>query len=318
MAAEIKPRIDFNDRTRLETVIPLSTPYLVFLDPSDICNAHCAFCPTSNKELMLKTRKQQFMEENLYKRIINDLSGMPEPIKTLRLYGFGEPLLHPKFPEMVAYARKTARFLQIDTTTNGLLLKPELNMRLIDAGLDMLMISVPADYSPNYVKNVRHFYTSSEGQCQVYVKTIREEIGDRTALFLDDFVSISDRIFIENRINCWPNFNAGPDGVRGIYDQDISNTIAPTVCPYIFYSLTINSDGSVSACFLDWDRSMIVGDLKMQSISSIWNGAELYKMRLTHLLKHKHLYRSCAECAQLLYGAADNIDRYVEEIWKHI
>ena len=46
--AEIKPRITLEGRTRLETVIPLSTPYLVFLDPSDICNQHCAFCPSGD------------------------------------------------------------------------------------------------------------------------------------------------------------------------------------------------------------------------------------------------------------------------------
>ena len=33
MKAEIKPRIELENRTKLETVIPLSTPFVIFVDP---------------------------------------------------------------------------------------------------------------------------------------------------------------------------------------------------------------------------------------------------------------------------------------------
>lgn len=31
-------RITTENRTRLETVIPLATPYVIFIDPSNVCN----------------------------------------------------------------------------------------------------------------------------------------------------------------------------------------------------------------------------------------------------------------------------------------
>ena len=42
MKAQIKPRINLEGRTKLETVIPLETPFVVFVDPSRdaILNAH--------------------------------------------------------------------------------------------------------------------------------------------------------------------------------------------------------------------------------------------------------------------------------------
>ena len=49
MKAEIKPRIELENRTKLEEVIPLATPFVLFVDPSDICNFHCKFCPTGER-----------------------------------------------------------------------------------------------------------------------------------------------------------------------------------------------------------------------------------------------------------------------------
>jgi MoaA/NifB/PqqE/SkfB family radical SAM enzyme len=312
MKAEIKPRIDFEGRTKLETVIPLSTPYLVFLDPSDICNANCQWCPTGSKEA-LKYKKPQLMDFDLYQKIIDDLSSMPEPIKTLRLYKDGEPLLHPKFPEMVLYAKESGRFGQVDTTTNGSLLRPTLNIQIIKAGLDKMFVSVPTEYSPAYVKNVKHFYDNSRDKCQVYVKTIGDDMTEGTKVkFMKDFGDISDRIFIEHLSPCWPEFDVkGVQKEIGIYGQEIKEV---QVCSYLFYSLSINSDGTVSACFLDWKHSMLLGDLKKESFKSIWNGKLLRDYRIMHLTKARSLLRMCGVCQQLAYGACDDIDAYAEEI----
>ena len=45
---------------------------------------------------------------------------------------------------MIEYARKSGKFETIDFTTNGTLLHPELNRKLIDAGLSRINISVEA------------------------------------------------------------------------------------------------------------------------------------------------------------------------------
>jgi MoaA/NifB/PqqE/SkfB family radical SAM enzyme len=311
MKAELKPRIDFEGRTKLETVIPLSTPYLVFLDPSDICNAKCSWCPTGSGEA-LKYKKPQIMDFDLYQKIIDDLCDMPEQIRTLRLYAHGEPLLNPKFPEMVLYAKESGRFGQVDTTTNGSLLRPTLNTRTINAGLDKIFVSVPANYGLAYAKNIKHFYEQSRGRCQVYTKIIGDTMSEEDKIrFMKDFGDISDRIFIENKISCWPEFEVKGVGDTGIYGQEVKEV---QVCPYLFYSLSINSDGTVSTCFLDWKRGMQLGDLKKRSFKSIWNGKFLRDYRILHLTKARRLLRMCGVCQQLAYGACDDIDAYAETI----
>ena len=35
----------YKERTKLETVIPLQTPFILYVDPSSACNLRCNFCP---------------------------------------------------------------------------------------------------------------------------------------------------------------------------------------------------------------------------------------------------------------------------------
>ena len=316
MKAELKPRITTEGRTRLETVIPLSTPYLVFLDPSSVCNAKCSFCPTGSGEAE-KYKKPQIMDYELYQKIIDDLCDMPEPIKTLRLYKMGESLLNPAFPKMVLYAKETGRFNQIDTTTNGKLLRPSLNNQIINAGLDKIFISVPQNYTPAYVKNVRHLYEQGRGRLHVLTKAIGDTMTEPEKVkFMSDFGDISDSIFIERLTNCWPQFEVKDANTEvGIYGQEIKEVL---VCSYIFYSLTINSDGTVSTCFLDYKHHLLLGDLKKESFKDIWNGKLLRYYRIMHLAGDRRLLKMCSDCKQLAYGACDNIDEYAKEILERI
>jgi len=314
MKAEIKPRIG-NDRTPLQDVIPLSTPYLVFLDPSSLCNAYCSFCPTGMGELK-KYRVPGLMDWKLYKKIIDDLAAMPEPIKTLRLYKDGEPLLNPMFADMVRYAKETGRFGQVDTTTNGTLLTQQLSLSIIHAGLDKMFVSVPAQYSEGYLFRLGEFYNHSRGQCKIHVKIIDDGEGKEEKLY-DDFGNICDSMSIEHLAPCWPGFKVEGVGDVGIYGQPIQEV---QVCPYIFYSLAINSDGTVSLCFLDWKHTEVLGDIKKQSFESIWNGEPLRRMRIAQLQmkrcnnKTKEYIVFCRNCGQLRYGQPDDIDQYADEI----
>jgi len=310
--AEIKPRIDFEGRTRMETVMPLSSPYLIFLDPSDKCNAHCMHCPTGSREA-LKYKTPMLMPLDLCKKIIDDLCAMDNPIKTLRLYKMGESLLNPDLHKMVKYAKDSGRFGQVDLTTNGILLTPKLGRKLIDAGLDKIFISVPTSYDIEYRDPILNFI-AHRGACKVYVKIIGDDMTQlEKELFLHDFED-ADRVFIENLAPCWPEFDVGEVGNVGIYGQPL--TPAPKVCPYPFYSLTINSDGTVSACYIDWKCDLILGDLRTETFKSVWNGDKLKRFQIMMLRGERHSHPFCGNCQQLVYGAPDILDPYADELLK--
>ncbi|MGD0229660.1 MAG: radical SAM/SPASM domain-containing protein [Syntrophorhabdales bacterium] len=332
MKAEIKPRIELQNRTRLEEVIPLSTPFVLFVDPSDICNFHCKFCPTGSRPPTRKRgRKPGLMDFDLYRKIIDDLGDLERPLKVLRLYKDGEPLMHPLFADMIRYAKERACALQIDTTTNGSLLNPKRNLELISAGLDRINISVNGVSRETYerftgyrldfdrlVDNIRHLY-EHKGDCVICIKTVGDVLSEgEKERFFDIFGDIADRISIEYVAPCWPNFDMNGVSVNsevGIYGQDIGRV---EVCPYIFYSLSVNSDGTASLCFLDWSRDLIVGDVRSQTLQEIWNGEALLAHRRTHLMKRRRENAMCADCGQLSHCLPDNIDPFAEMLLPRI
>lgn len=327
MKAKIKPRIDLENRTRLETVIPLDVPFIINVDPSDKCNLRCKFCPTADHALMKSTPGRFFglMDFELFKKIVDDICEFKKPIKVLRLYKDGEPLLHPKFADMVRYAKQSGCCERIDTTTNAVLLTSRRTDELVGAGLTRINISIygmnPGQYlefsqaKVNFdklVENVRYFY-ERRGDCEMIVKINGDVISeDDRNRFLEVFGDIADGVYIEHVMSCWPEFNLEQHGVAvneefGIYGQPVKEV---QVCPYIFYSFSINSDGSASTCFLDWERKLLIGDVKAQSVKDVWTGIQLLAHQKMMLQGKRKDHPTCGNCDQLRRGHPDDIDAY--------
>ncbi|MFG1480149.1 radical SAM/SPASM domain-containing protein [Xanthobacter sp. V4C-4] len=329
MKAEIKPRINLDGRTRLETVIPLATPFIVFVDPASSCNFQCTFCPTGHRDMIRDTgRFQGAMKFEVFTKIVDDLGAFDQPIKVLRLYKDGEPFLNKRFADMVAYAKKSGHVDYIDTTTNGTFISPERLGPVLEAGLDKINISVDGMTREQYqrftgfdfdfdgfVRNVKWLY-ENRGQCEVVVKIPGELITEpQRQEFYDTFGDHCDRIFIENFAPCWPEFDieahTGVQITEGIYKQPIGAT---ETCPYIFYGYSVNADGLVSSCFLDWGRKLVIGDVRTQSMKDIWNAPLMNALRLQHLEGKRRENAVCGGCGQLSHCLPDNIDPYREEL----
>lgn len=329
MSAEFKPRIDLNNRTKLETVIPLRTPFIINIDPSDRCNFQCKFCPTGDRELMAKTpgRNHGNMSWELYTKIIDDICLFEDKVKVIRLYKDGEPLLNPRFADMVRYAKESGCCDRVDTTTNASLLTKELGQKIIDSKLDRINISIEgvnahqykdfSNYTIDYgqlVDNIKYFYehkTNTEMIVKINGDILTEEQKQE---FVDTFANIADGIYIESIMDCWPTFEQTKVTVnqqRGIFGQGIKEV---QVCPYVFYSFAINSNGKASLCFLDWNRQLEIGDANIEAVKNIWNGEKLREYQKMFLREERKNHNICANCGQLRQGQSDDIDRYREEL----
>ena len=332
MKAKIKPRIDLENRTKLETVIPLSVPFIIFIDPSDVCNFRCKFCPTGDIPLMKQVgRSLKVMDLDLFKKIVDGICQFERPIKVLRLYKDGEPLLNPRLVEMIKYAKEKKCAERIDTTTNASLLTPGLALALIDAGLDRINISIEGVTAEQYlnfsnykidfakfVDNIRYLYEHRQ-RCEIIIKIPGDGLSaEDKQKFYDIFGEIADGVYIEHVMSCWPEFDLKGVEVNqevGIYGQAIKEV---QVCPYVFYSFSLNSDGSASLCFLDWSRKLIIGDAKIESVKDIWNGDKLLNYQKMFLSKQRKGHPICGNCGQLTHGLPDDIDSYAEDLLKKV
>lgn len=329
MKAQLKPRINLEGRTPLQDVIPLNTPFVVFVDPASACNFLCPFCPTGHRDMINETgRFQGVMKLPLFKKIIDDLSEFEKPIKVLRMYKDGEPFLNNNLARMIAYAKQSGSVEYIDTTTNGSLMTPERLGPVLEAGLDKINISVDGmnreqyrkftgfDFAfDKFVEHVK-WLDANKGICEVAIKIPGDLIDDsQRQEFLDTFGDYCDRIFIENFAPCWPGFDVeahtGIKITQGIYQQPIKPT---DTCPYIFYSVSVNTDGLVSSCFLDWGRKLLIGDVKEEKLKNIWHSKKMNALRRQHLGGRRMENPVCSKCGQLSHCLPDNIDRFRDDL----
>lgn len=269
------------------------------------------------------------MSFELFKKIADDLLMFPDKVEVLRLYKDGEPLLNKNFAEMIGYAKTVGAAARVDTTTNASLLTEQRGRPLIDAGLDRINISIYGVSNKHYedfsstkvafervLNNVRSFYDYSEN-CEVLVKINGDTLSDdEKKMFLDFFGDYADKIHIEHIMSCWPEFElrgVEANKEKGIYGQDIQEV---NTCPYPFYSLSINSDGLASLCFLDWGRKLVIGDVNTQSVADIWHGKRMRAYRKMFLEGKRKQHPVCGGCGQMTHGMPDNIDPFREEILK--
>ena len=101
-------------------------------------------CPTG---LHIDTRPKGFMEWDLYTSIIDEIAPFAEAVV---LHSWGEPLLHKRIMDMIAYAKE--RDLWVETSTNATQLTEEVARQLLDAGLDRIYLSMDGLTKETYEK----------------------------------------------------------------------------------------------------------------------------------------------------------------------
>ena len=77
-------------------------PRFVQIEPVGQCNLRCRMCPISLRPESQPGQPPALMEMDVFTRLIGQFGDIEE----LHLQGLGEPLMHPRFFEMVSYAAR--------------------------------------------------------------------------------------------------------------------------------------------------------------------------------------------------------------------
>ena len=330
-------------RTRLEDVIPRPTPFAIFIDPCGACNFKCCFCPCNHSRYRMKERHQT-MSWDTFQRVLQGLKVWAQrdydaedeqtSLKVVNLYGFGEPLLNPRVADMVRELKGNHVCREIRLFTNGALLTEALSQQLIDAGLDILRVSVEALDSEGYkelcgvdipfdqiVENVAAYYRRSRGtSSQVTAKIVSATLkgSEDVERFTSIFAPISDFYFVEEIGNNWPEFEEmkmpDKEHMQG-HKLHFARDERRRICTLPFTDMMVHSDGTVSACCVDWKAGTAYGNLADQTLDEIWSGQKLREFQLMHLDRSAYQNTICRDCCKM---AMDDIDDYAEEITKRL
>ncbi len=119
-------------------------PTYVQIEPVGQCNLRCLMCPIQFRTDGAPPGPPAFMAFETFTRLVDQFAGA----RDLHLQGLGEPLMHPRFFDMVSYA--VNRGLRVTTNTNLTLLNPARADNCVTSGLAELHGSIDGAHADTY------------------------------------------------------------------------------------------------------------------------------------------------------------------------
>jgi radical SAM protein with 4Fe4S-binding SPASM domain len=265
-------------------------------------------CPTGNYS---QSRKSGFMSEELYLKIVEEIAPYKTPLRFIR---WGEPTSHPKIHAFLQAAKD--RDILLHLNTNGSYLSDKMMEFFIDLPLDSLKFSFQGvdqksyaemrniDFFDELLSTIRRLHEKRGRRPFPYIltsTTVTYESKDSISAFKEEVRCISDDVNVGRTNFEYLDLDAvrlRPDEVemlKRLKDVETLVKVHPE-CPEVYDKLSINWDGTVSACCWDSDKKMLIGDVSEQSLAEIWHSPILNEYRsILAEMRHDDLLL-CKDC----------------------
>ncbi|MBE6909592.1 MAG: radical SAM protein [Ruminococcaceae bacterium] len=317
-------------RRILGELIPLSVPFTCSVGVTNVCNFKCKYCPQSVRPAGVENR---MMAWDIYQKLVDDLTEFPEKLKLLMLSGLGEPLLHPRIADMVAYAKEKQVAETVRIITNASVLTHELSDKLIDAGLDHLKVSIQGLDDEGYqsmsrapvpfariLDNLAYFFEHKKDTV-VNVKIVSDAFktsGDEQR-FYEMFGGICDVINIEH-ISQYQELVDYSQFMGEEFVSQVGNTEGVnSICQAPFYFFAVFPDGEIVPCHhitFDQYKMISMGNVADVNLAQWWNSERFNRFRLKLLRNERSSMPLCTNCRffQAECHPEDNIDNYADQL----
>lgn len=320
-----------NNRIDLNESVPLSEPLTVYVEPTNICNFKCVFCPESFADYKETAGGHFQLSLDDFKIIAQQVKQLGT-VKTLNFYMMGEPFVNRRLTQFIALAKQEAITDKLIVTSNGTLIKPGIYGDICDSGLDYLRISIYGGNDGSHKANTQSPFRLAQVKANIvglkrfrderkqpspfiYIKMIESADVNDNIQFKEMFAEAGDEILIEPVMN-WNDPEEG--NLSGLTTDTLLNgkyfSAKKKACPFPFYTSVIHSDLSVSVCCVDWNKQTTVGNLHHESLADIWKGDKLRAFQLKHLQGKRHELNGCKHCTYL-HTAPDNIDSLTDSVF---
>jgi MoaA/NifB/PqqE/SkfB family radical SAM enzyme len=279
-------------------------PDRVYVESTNVCNLDCIMCPTG---LHIDTRPKGFIDWDLFTAVIDEIAPFAEAVV---LHSWGEPLLHPRIIDMIAYAKE--RGLWVETSTNATKLTEEISRKLLNAGLDLIYLSMDGLTKETYEKvRVKGKFEEVLGNIERFLE-LKRELGSHieadiqivrlseTDAEVEEFVrrwqqSHADKINIKE-LDTW---GGQIDDVSALAVDDSANGVNThrKPCPNLWYHCHIHWDGVLVSCSRDYDAVTPLGNVKNGGVLKTWHGARMRQMRRWHATGN-FCAQQCVNCTE--------------------
>ena len=273
-------------------------PIVLLVEPTSICNLRCQMCFQSDDSFSRDRSVMGRMEFGLFQQIIDEMAA--HGCDSLVLASRGEPTLHPRFADMLAYA--SPRVLDVKMNTNATRLDEPLCHRILQAEPNLVVFSADSEDPVQYeeirkgarfgqvLENIRRFrdirakqYPQSRTTTRVSATLFRK---DQNAEAIRSFWSeLVDQVAVHS---AWPFWDS--------YSAPLSEVTSP--CGLLWERMFIWWDGVCNPCDIDYKSHLAMGKLDARtSIREIWQGQKVQNFRRLHEGSQKNSCVPCNRCS---------------------
>ena len=230
----------------------------VQINPTELCNRKCSFCPRSDSNIYKNQSKHISLKT--IEKLCHDLNEINFNNR-IGFAGFGEPLLHTDIFSCIKKVKDIIpdiNFLEI--VTNGDKLTSDVIKKLYESSCTTICVSM-------YDEDKTDYFNSLKGDLDINM------------VFAHNYNV--DNMMLVNRSEILKN-----DGV---------NLNKPCYIP--FYKALIDWNGDVLLCENDWSKNKVFGNIHDDSFKNIWFGSSYNKHRNV-LLNNREIYpcNNCNAC----------------------
>ena len=272
-------------------------PYMLQIEPTNLCNLACTVCPSGRNEL---NRERRHMTLDEFRSVIDD---MEDYLLFLVMWDWGEPLLNPQLPAMIRYA--SDRDIRTVTSTNGHFSDDESFLEdLLTSGLSTMIVAIDSLSEESYEMYRRKGSLTRALDGLKKIIAIRNRTGAKTEIVLrmvimkqnEHELSVMRKTAKEIGVARFTVKTANPTCGTACMDPAIvpdnpeyrryeympgtyERIRTDAGCSYIWFMSNIQSNGDVVPCTCDYDGEMKIGNIRTQKFSGIWDSPAYRELR---------------------------------------
>lgn len=256
-------------------------PTTLWIEVTNHCNMNCLMCDRDGLD-----RRRENMQWPIFEKIVDEAVGMG--IRRIKLNRFGEPLLHPDIHRMVTHV-KSRGVPWVFFVSNGTLLDAAARERILESGLDLLVVSIDGHTSETYgrirsgasLEEVRSnveellYLRTSKGRRQPFVQINMVLMKDNEAEAADLIRYWEPRAdYVNVRTYGFTGTLTDRSVVAGMrFDE------TPSSCFFLENSMIVLAGGEVTVCCADYNGQLVVGNVNQSGLGEIWQGESYRKIR---------------------------------------
>jgi len=257
----------------------------VRIEIATTCNAECVFCPHPTDEF---TRTKRVMTTADYKFYLDKvLAAKGDAITDIGFSGFGEIFTDKNILEKLQYAHTKNR--DIHVLTNGSLLTKELMDEMFKLNIADIRISIHTSIPDSYnktmmFKNKKTNYFNVKSNIDYIINNKPDHMDLILTAVIDNSILDDVEQLIEDYDDkCYLEIWKPHNWVYGKDYRNVDRVALKKTCGRPFNGpIEVLNNGDVIMCCFDFNASMVLGNLKKQSLEEIYESDLFKKLVSTH------------------------------------